>query len=56
MKHLRTLLPYYRPYLRGLAAGMALVVALLVGSLFLLAPKQLLGVFGMTDPVSPLPM
>jgi ATP-binding cassette subfamily B protein len=26
MRHLRTLLPYYRPYLRGLAAGMALVV------------------------------
>ena len=31
---------------------MALVVALVVGSLFLLAPKQLLGVFGMTDPVT----
>jgi len=26
MRHLRTLLPYYRPYLRGLAAGMLLVV------------------------------
>ncbi len=26
MRHLRTLLPYYRPYLRGLVAGMLLVV------------------------------
>jgi ATP-binding cassette subfamily B protein len=26
MRHLRTLLPYYRPYLRGLAAGMFLVI------------------------------
>ena len=26
MRHLRALLPYYRPYLRGLAAGMILVV------------------------------
>jgi len=26
MRHLRTLLPYYRPYRRGLAAGMLLVV------------------------------
>jgi Na+-driven multidrug efflux pump len=34
------------------AAGMALVVALFVGSLFLLIPVQLLGVFGMTNPVS----
>lgn len=34
------------------AAGMALVVALFVGSLFLLIPDLLLGVFGMTDPVT----
>jgi ATP-binding cassette subfamily B protein len=26
MRHLRTLLPYYRPYLKGLAAGMSLVI------------------------------
>jgi putative MATE family efflux protein len=34
------------------AAGMALGVALLVGSLFLAIPTQLLGVFGMNDPVT----
>jgi putative MATE family efflux protein len=34
------------------AAGMALGVAFLVGSLFLLIPNQLLGVFGMDDPVT----
>jgi Na+-driven multidrug efflux pump len=34
------------------AAGMALGVAVLVGSLFLLIPNQLLGVFGMTDPTT----
>lgn len=34
------------------AAGMALMVAILVGSLFLLVPDLLLGVFGMTDPVA----
>jgi putative MATE family efflux protein len=34
------------------AAGIGLVLALLVGSLFLLIPNLLLGVFGMTDPVT----
>jgi putative MATE family efflux protein len=34
------------------SAGIALVVALGVGSLFLLIPRQLLGIFGMTDPVT----
>ena len=34
------------------AAGMALVVALLIGSLFVAVPGQLLRIFGMTDPVT----
>jgi Na+-driven multidrug efflux pump len=34
------------------AAGMALGVAVLVGSLYLMIPNQLLGVFGMDDPVT----
>jgi putative MATE family efflux protein len=34
------------------AAGMALLVALFVGSLFLFIPDQLLGIFGIEDPVT----
>jgi putative MATE family efflux protein len=34
------------------AAGIALVVALLIGSLFWTIPAQLLGIFGMEDPVT----
>lgn len=41
MKHLRTLLPYFRPYRRGIAAGLVLVV---VSNLFSLAAPYLLKV------------
>jgi putative MATE family efflux protein len=34
------------------ASGMALILAASVGSLFLLIPHQLLGIFGMTDPTT----
>ena len=41
MKHLRTLLPYFRPYRRGIALGLALVV---VSNFFSLAAPYLLKV------------
>ena len=41
MKHLRTLLPYFRPYRRGIAAGLVLVV---VSNVFSLAAPYLLKV------------
>jgi len=34
------------------AAGMAILVAAVIGSLFWLIPRQLLGIFGMDDPVT----
>ena len=51
MRNLRTLLPYYRPYLRGVGAGMALVV---VSNVFtILGPFILkLAIDGLTEQVT----
>lgn len=51
MRHLRTLLPYYRPYLRGVAAGMSLVV---ISNVFtILGPFILkLAIDGLTEQLS----
>jgi ATP-binding cassette subfamily B protein len=51
MRHLRTLLPYYRPYLRGVGAGMALVV---ISNVFtILGPFILkLAIDGLTEEVT----